>query len=118
MKGKTKYQTRGEELRALVSLDDSSPLHSRALRNRLQHFDERLEDWLAMLQSGAHLGDLCIDSNIFVNGKRVYGLREFLSQEMIYVFQGEKFSIEPMAAAVRELIAKINALPKHRLFRL
>jgi hypothetical protein len=118
MKDKTKYQTRGEELRALVSLDDSSPLHSRELRNRLQHFDERLEDWLAKPQSEAHPGDLCIDNKVVINGKRIYGLREFQSQEMIYVFQGQEFSIEPMAAAVRELIVKIKALPQHPFFRL
>ena len=115
MKGKTKYQARGLDLRALVALDDRNPLHNSALRNRLQHFDENLEDWLSKPQTEAHIGDLCIDSKVTINGNRVYGLREFVSQEMIYVFQGREFPIAPMEAAARDLIAKIEALPIHPL---
>jgi hypothetical protein len=114
-KGKEKYQARGEELRALVGLDDDNPLHTNALRNRLQHFDENLEDWLSKPQSEAHVGDLCIDNKVMFDGKRIYGLREFCSEQNAYIFQGTAFPMASIEAAARELIGKIEALPQHSL---
>jgi hypothetical protein len=38
-----KYEARGKDLRRLVALEGSNPLHDHRLRNRLQHFDESLE---------------------------------------------------------------------------
>jgi hypothetical protein len=110
-----KYQERGRELRDLVSLNDDSPLKNKGLRNRLQHFDEKLEAWLKKPQTEAHLGDLCVDGKVKMNGKRIYGLREFDSQTMTFVFQGTEFPIAPVEAAARDLIAKIGALPAHPL---
>lgn len=43
---KAAMETRGEHLRALVSVPDESPLRSRAVRNAFEHFDEHLDDWL------------------------------------------------------------------------
>ena len=112
---KDKYQERGTELRALVGLADDNPLRNKLLRNRLQHFDERLDDWLDKPQNEAHPGDLCIDCKVIFNGKRIYGVREFDTQDMTFVFQGERFPIAPVEAAVRSLIEKIEGLPPHPL---
>jgi hypothetical protein len=110
-----KYEARGKDLRRLVALEDSNPLHDHRLRNRLQHFDEYLENWLSKPDSEAHIGDLCIVSKVTYDGKRIYGLREFLSPQSVYVFQGEHFPISPIEAAARDLIARIKALPPHPL---
>ena len=39
---------RGEELRDSVGVTESSPINSRDLRNHLEHFDERLEEWTSL----------------------------------------------------------------------
>src|SRR5690606_17208122 len=36
---------RGKTLLELFELDDKSPLKSRVLRDHLEHYDERLDDW-------------------------------------------------------------------------
>lgn len=46
------YEERGRLLRAALSVDDSSPLKARDLRNAIEHFDERLDKYLASGISG------------------------------------------------------------------
>jgi hypothetical protein len=43
-------------LRESVSVDDSSPLSSRKLRNDFEHFDERLEEWFETSENHIYLG--------------------------------------------------------------
>src|SRR2546428_224252 len=38
---------RRADLRALLGVEDDSPLRVRKLRNDLEHFDERLDEWAA-----------------------------------------------------------------------
>ena len=41
------YTRRGEELRKQYNISDESPLKSRDLRNAIEHFDERLDQYFA-----------------------------------------------------------------------
>lgn len=41
------FHARGQFLRETFALDDTSPLHDRALRNAMEHFDERLDAYIA-----------------------------------------------------------------------
>jgi hypothetical protein len=113
-----RFKKRGEDLRALVKLDDASPLKTKSLRNSLQHLDERLEDWMSRPDSEISRADLCIDMNTVINGKRVFGLRELDSAETTYIFLGEKFPLLPMVEAARNLCDVISALPRHALGQL
>lgn len=45
-------QARCLKLRTAFGLDDSSPLNNRELRNSLEHFDERLDDFLVESPTG------------------------------------------------------------------
>jgi hypothetical protein len=42
-----KYAPRGAELRGIYRIQDDSPLRSRELRNAIEHFDERLDEYLS-----------------------------------------------------------------------
>jgi len=50
-----KYQRRGAFLRERFKLDDSSPLRSRELRNRMEHYDEYLDDYFATERMVGHI---------------------------------------------------------------
>ncbi|KWV60839.1 hypothetical protein AS156_27795 [Bradyrhizobium macuxiense] len=110
-----KYFARGQELRELLSVKDDNYLHNHELRNRLQHFDEYLDDWIDKPQTEAHIGDLLVDSVVKVNGKRIYGLREFDSATTTYIFNGKEFLIGRMAEAARSLMNDLQKLPPHPL---
>ena len=46
---------RGKELREALSIEDDHPFNSRNMRNRFEHFDERLDSWIAS-GKGHHYG--------------------------------------------------------------
>jgi hypothetical protein len=52
-----KYQERGEKLREAFSIDDTSPLKDRKLRNMVEHFDEYLDDYLRQNFAGQYVPD-------------------------------------------------------------
>lgn len=41
------YETRGKYLREVFNLNESNPLFNRDLRNALEHFDERLDEYVS-----------------------------------------------------------------------
>ena len=51
---------RGSRLRHLLGVAEDSPIYSRACRNHLEHFDERIDTWL-----GAGTRGLRFDFNVF-----------------------------------------------------
>jgi hypothetical protein len=48
---------RGKELKESLGIADDSPINSRDLRNHLEHFDERLEEWTSL---GTNMVNRCI----------------------------------------------------------
>jgi hypothetical protein len=50
-----KYQRRGAFLRERFKLDDSNPLKSRELRNRMEHYDEYLDDYFSKQDIVGHI---------------------------------------------------------------
>lgn len=84
-------QSRGKELRERLGIADDSPLKTRAARNHLQHFDERLDKWAAATKDGNY-----IDNNLgpranFPKDKPV--LRHFDPFAGIFTFGDEAFDI-------------------------
>jgi hypothetical protein len=105
-------ENRGTFLRTALGIPDDHPLHSRTLRNHLEHFDERLDDWA---ESSAH-------RNIIVNflGPRasVVGIidqdiiHHYDPATHIYSFRGAPFDIRALADAVTDVYERIKALEK------
>lgn len=52
-----KYKKRGETLRKALATTESSLLYSRTLRNRMEHFDEYLDDYLQTITAGSFIPD-------------------------------------------------------------
>jgi hypothetical protein len=46
------YRSRGKYLRSIFEVTETSPLKSRDVRNRLEHFDEKLDDYLKRKNTG------------------------------------------------------------------
>lgn len=102
----SKAEERGTQLREFLSVQDDSPLKSRKVRDSFEHFDERLDSWLA---SGR--GD---------NFGKVYGpgdLMKFEPEDNARVYNsltgrlglfGEEYDIQ---GAIME-IARIHSLLK------
>ena len=100
---KRKYSTRGQTLRRVLAVEESSPLRSRTFRNHFEHFDERLESWAT---SSSHRG--LADSNINIQG-RIRGadpgdyLRNLEASSSSVTFCGDTYELAPVMQAIQRL---------------
>ena len=100
---------RGQALRAVLGIEDSSPLAPRTFRNHFEHFDERLEAWA---QSSTRHN--FVDSNVRPPGMiqgldRGDYLRNYDTQHQAVTFRGDTYQLAPVIAAIRKLHAKAVA---------
>jgi hypothetical protein len=98
-----KYESRGRDLRRYFGLDDTNPLQSRVLRNRMEHYDEYLDDYLA---GGSIVGRIIPD---YVgpeprNEEIPFHLfRAFFVDTGKVSILGVGFDLQPLVDAIRDL---------------
>jgi hypothetical protein len=108
-----KAQSRGQHLRSSLGIDDSHPLKDRRLRNHLEHYDERLDDW-----ANSSLNHNMVDKMI-VNSRSAIGgdiwltdgdiLRLFETDTMTFVFRGESFDMQKLCDGVVDVKKRSTA---------
>jgi len=90
------YEQRGTELRRMYDVSDASPLRSRDLRNAIEHFDERLDDYLAQGIVGNiyphYLGAEPPPSQV----KRHF-FRAYFLNTGVFQLLDHRFQVEPLA---------------------
>lgn len=108
------YESRGAALRQLLSVADDSVLAPRTFRNHFEHFDERLDAWVA--------GDEAhnfVDSNIGPTGM-ISGLdsKNFLrnldTTEMAVTFRGDSYRLQPITTALQDVCQRASQLGNAR----
>ncbi|MGA9150628.1 MAG: hypothetical protein WBZ36_08620 [Candidatus Nitrosopolaris sp.] len=104
--------SRREALRILLSVDDSSPIREKEFRNHFEHYDSRIEQWAKDYE-----GKTIYDSNIGSIDSFVLGLnntsfymRNFEPYRFILHIGGQKYEINRVVAAVKDLLAKTKAV--------
>lgn len=100
---KLPYTQRGEKLREALNIQEPNPLQNKNVRNSLEHFDEKLDDYLAKPIAGnivpSYVGKRPTE-NIY------HFFTAYFIDEMIFSVLGEEILIDPV---INELI-RINAL--------
>jgi hypothetical protein len=93
---------RGNRLREAFSLTDASPLRSRDLRNALEHFDERLDDFLLEDHMGYFFPSAMVDDAALSEDALGHVFRLVDSSKSVFVLLGEvHFFGELRAEAMR-----------------
>jgi hypothetical protein len=96
-------EQRGKVLRKTLGLpDDEHVLKSRTLRDHLEHFDERLDEWAASGHRNIrydYIGPLDKVASIPDSDK----LRQFDIATGAFAFRGEIYDLKALASAVEEL---------------
>ena len=102
------YAQRGQDLRSSLSIDETSPLKTKNPRNIFEHFDERLEEWYT--QSPHHnIVDMSsgITDDMGIDG-HVDFIRYFNSATYTFIFRGDRYEINPLYIAIKNLLTKVN----------
>lgn len=107
---KTIHKDRGEYLSRVFGVKDDSPLMNRALRNSIEHFDERLDLYLQEGIVGYIFPSLILpepeDSDVPHHIFRAYYLKEGIFQVL-----GERYKIQPIVdevARIHDLLVKFD----------
>jgi hypothetical protein len=109
-------QARGELIRSLLDLPDAdaSVLSQRDLRNHLEHYDERLDEWAAKSPSRQYVHD------VIMPFRRLWGaedrdiMRWYDPSTDTYRFQGEVFHLGALEAALKTALVRAqDALQAH-----
>lgn len=103
------HEDRGAALRRAFSIDETSPMFDRSLRNALEHFDERLDNYLASGIVGyvfpEYVGPAPADNEVPGHFFRAY----FLDRG-IFRLLGEEYSIEPLAMEMQSIHEKLTRM--------
>ncbi|MCY1684009.1 hypothetical protein [Kocuria sp. SL71] len=112
-----KFVVSRQPLREALGVSDDSPLASRDLRNHLDHFDERLDEWYATSESHNFVdfyigppGSLGLD----LDPRDMF--RQFDQTENIITFWGENHPIGPIVAALQDLLPRASAATDQWLY--
>ncbi|SCW81263.1 hypothetical protein SAMN03159304_03131 [Pseudomonas sp. NFACC24-1] len=107
---KTIHRDRGQYLSKVFGVKDDSPLMNRALRNSIEHFDERLDLYLQEGIVGYIFPSLILsepeDSDVPHHIFRAYYLKEGIFQVL-----GERYEIQPIVdevGRIHDLLVKFD----------
>ncbi|SFJ53738.1 hypothetical protein [Bradyrhizobium sp. cf659] len=95
---------RGERLRRHFGIDESSPLYGRELRNALEHFDERLDEYLLWNDAGYFFPDAAVDSHELADEAIGHIFKLVDPCRQIFVVLGQKFYFDPIRREVDRIL--------------
>lgn len=105
---KEKYKERGEHLRKLLKINSKNILRNRKFRNRFEHYDELLDDFLKDKNSCAYT-DLAINPSL--NSFAIeYCHRGYNTYNNTLVIHGETLDLNDIVNAVEEINLKCKSL--------
>jgi len=108
------YSQRGEELRNIFNIKNDSPFQSRDARNYFEHFDERIENWIASSKThvfaDTNIGPLKGQAKMIGNlGPRDY-MRHFDQTTWTLFFSGDEYKLNVIIKAVEDLYEKVQKI--------
>ena len=105
-------KARGAHLTQALGVTDPHPLEKRSLRNHLEHFDERIDDWaessvnrniadriILPRREMFNLGSIMTEKDIF---------RMFESDTLHYIFRGEEFDMQALCDGIQDIQRRVQ----------
>lgn len=107
---KKEYKERGEQLRNILNIDSESVLRNRKFRNKFEHYDELLDDFLKDKDSCFYT-DLAMNPSLssYVSNSCHRGYNIFNNTIVIH---GEILNLNNIVVAVKEVKLKCESLFK------
>lgn len=89
------HEARGARLRAALDITDTSPLKSRALRNAIEHFDERLDRYLEAHVVG-YILPRYVGRTPARDGVPAHLFRAYFVDRGVFALLGEEYEMQPL----------------------
>lgn len=102
--------SRGAKLRKHFSVPDNSPLKDKSLRNALEHYDERLDDFLLEDHAGTFYPQSIIGPASFSDEQVTYIFRLVDPETKIFILLGKKYHFGPVREAVKQIFEQATGM--------
>jgi hypothetical protein len=106
-------KARAKRLRKAFDLDDSSPLRDRRLRDALEHFDERLDQFLLLNDTGHFFPAPVVDDHLLADEPTAKLFKLVDAEHGIFVILGEKYQFVPLINDVRRILSVTQPMAEH-----
>jgi hypothetical protein len=107
-----KYSRRGDILRSAFGVTEQSPLRSRELRNKMEHFDEYLDDYLKTCIAGQFIPEYFGAKPPSDRGPLRF-FRAFFTNTAEFEILGSVFAMQPLVNEVRRIHALLTEFDKN-----
>lgn len=106
---KARAEARGDHLRQILAVPHSHALRARTLRDHLEHFDYRLDDWAESSRDKIvvdhHVGPRASIGGDVISDADI--LRLFDPATSAFVFRGETFNIQDLADGIVDIRERV-----------
>jgi hypothetical protein len=112
---KTKLErakNRADKLRNILDLPEEHPLKDRKLRNHLEHYDARLDDWVYSSTHHNYI-DMNVGPKTFIGGNAVQNsdiMRHFDPTTNKFIFRGEEFDLQEITTEIERIVLKVKSI--------
>jgi hypothetical protein len=104
---KSSHRERALELRRLLKMDDNNPLQTRAIRNAMEHFDERLDLYLQEPVAGYFIPQY-VGPYDEGDGVPRHFFRAYYTDQAVFEILGERYDIEPVVIEIERVHAALG----------
>ncbi len=110
---------RGEVLRTLLDVPDTSPLKDKSLRNGIEHFDEEIDDWVkkSQFKNVVHTmmgGRGSIETDCIFEGDI---LRWWVDEEKTYILRGREVNLQRLLTELEGIHTSVKSVLSVPSFR-
>ena len=105
------HETRAAHLRDALDITDGNPLESRSLRNAIEHFDERLDHYLAQRLVG-HVFPQFVGPRPKQDGVPGHYFRAYYLDEGIFELLGDFYEIDPITNEILRIHEQLEILDR------
>jgi hypothetical protein len=99
---------RSETIKDYLGFDDGHILKERRLRDHLEHYDERLDDWGENSEHRNIVTDMIGDPRAISGIDEKDRMRTFNPNGAKYIFRGEEYDVQAIASSIEGLLKKLN----------
>jgi hypothetical protein len=96
---------RGEQLRKIYDVDETSALFNRDLRNELEHFDEKLDNWLREIPVGPIIASPVFADHSIVDEGFGHAFKVVDFNNDVFVILGRKYEFGSICREVVRLLS-------------
>jgi len=100
--------SKGMVIGKILNIDIRSCIHDRCLRNNLEHYDERLKNWIKDLEIGSNIGINNIGPKSAIDSKNFVYVKHLDPGKMVFTFIDEDFDLESIMDEITHILLEIK----------